>query len=125
MNLLSETREDIRRSGHTVDQVTFIGSEDGEYSCTWAEFEELADREYDDGYGAAEVATDLIVRFSDGRHMWRAEYDGKEWWDYDNPTDVDYKQQGKPIKVLIGDLWRSLNELNTGHQPSPDSEPRG
>lgn len=46
MNLLTETREDITRSGHTPADVTFIGSFDAEYSMTWAEFERLADVEY-------------------------------------------------------------------------------
>ena len=112
MNLLQETIEAIERSGHKIEDVEFIGSGDAEYRCTWAEFKTLADYEYDNGFGGAEVATDLIVRFADGRSMWRGEYDGSEWWEFDPIGTVDYSKPGKPIKSLIGGLWTSLAELN-------------
>lgn len=67
MTLLEETITAVTRSGHTVDDVVFIGSADAEYRCTWEEFTALADHEYDSGFGAAEVADDLIIRFSDNR----------------------------------------------------------
>lgn len=110
-NLLHETIEDIAHSGHTVPDVVFIGSDNAEYSCTWAEFEQLANQEYDSGFGAAEVAGDLIIRFSDGKKMWRHEYDGSECWYYDAPGDVDYSKQGKPIVRLIGGMWSSVAGL--------------
>lgn len=118
MNLLEETIEAIERSGHKVEDVEFIGSIDAEYRCTWDEFTKLADREYDNGFGCAEVATDLIIRFRDGRRMWRGEYDGSESWESDPIGTVDYSQQGKPIKSLIGDLWPSLSELNREDAPN-------
>jgi hypothetical protein len=116
MNLLKETLTNITDSGHTVEEVLFIGSADGAYSCTWAEFEALADLEYDQGYGAQEVATDLIMVFTDGKKMWRHEYDGSEWWMYDAPGEVDYTVQGKPITKLTGDMWAELARLN----PTPE-----
>jgi len=70
-NLLTETLEAITESGHTPDQVTFIGSQDAEYRCTFAEFATIANAEYHSGFGATEVATDLIIMFTDGRRMWR------------------------------------------------------
>lgn len=52
MNLLKETLEDIKHSGHEIADIVFIGSQNSGYSCTWLEFEKLADQEYDDGFGA-------------------------------------------------------------------------
>lgn len=79
----------------------------------WKEFAELADDEYDSSYGSPEVATDLIIRFSDGKHMWREEYDGSEWWGYVSPIDVDYTAPGKPIARLIGKYWATLRDLHS------------
>jgi len=113
MNLLAETLDAIQRSGHTPHDVVFIGSLDAVYSCDWETFVKLADADYYDGYGSPEVATDLIVLFSDGRKMWRAEYDGSEWWDFDSPVVFDYAKPGKQIGNLIGKLWPTLEGLNS------------
>jgi hypothetical protein len=111
-NLLRETTNAIANSGHVIEDVVFIGSLNGEYRCTWDEFTILADVEYSSGYGAAEVATDLIVRFSDGKKMWRGEYDGSEWWEFDAPLVVDYTKPGRHITKLIGGMWRSVAQLH-------------
>ncbi len=117
-NLLKETIEDIENSGHTITDITFIGTEDG-YSCTWDEFKELADKDYNSGFGAAEVASDLIIVFNDGGKMWRSEYDGSENWDYSTPFVMPEKL--KPIKRLIGAYWPSMKNLqddaDTHHNP--------
>lgn len=111
MNLLEETKIDIERSGHTIADVAFIGSVDAAYSCTWDEFTNLADVEYDSSYGTSEIATDLIVLFSDGKKMWRGEYDGSEWWEFDAPGEVDYSKPGKPIERLHGKFAGALERL--------------
>lgn len=86
-NLLVETLEAIHESGHTVGDIIFIGSEESGYSCSWEKITELANQEYDDSYGAQEVAMDLIIVFSDGQKMWREEYDGSEWWVVQKPFE--------------------------------------
>ena len=100
--LLEETLDCIENSGHTPEDILFIGSEESGHSCSWEEFKKLADEEYDSGFGAAEVACDLIIVFKDGQRMWRGEYDGSEWWDYSVPTTIP--KETKPITKLIGDL---------------------
>ena len=115
MNLLTETIQDIKDSGHSVKDVTFVGSSDGEYSCSWEEFKRLADRDYDSGYGAPEVATDLIIAFTDGSTMWRSEYDGSERWEFSAPFVKP--DQSKPIETLFsadrGSVgWDTLKELH-------------
>ena len=80
----------------------------------WREFEALADVEYDDGYGAPEVATDLEIRFQDGTYFVRAEYDGSEWWDAVIPR-VNPESSTKPITRLIVSPeetgWMTIAEL--------------
>jgi hypothetical protein len=110
MTLLAETIEAIEKSGHSITDVVFIGSEEG-YECTWQEFETLANKSYDSGFGAAEVAKDLIVVFSDGTKLWRGEYDGSEWWEYSTPFKKP--AECKPIKRLMGGMWDTLRDMNT------------
>lgn len=114
-NLLHETREAIGRSGYAEKDIIFIGSEYTGHSCTWEEFTELANIEYDSGFGAAEVAQDLIIVFSDGAKMRRGECNGSEWWEFATPFIKP--EETKPIKRLtvrgvdkIG--WESLESLN-------------
>ena len=49
----------------------------------WENFKEVANVEYDSGFGSPQVAEDLIIMGSD---FWleRHEYDGSEWWEYKN-----------------------------------------
>ena len=112
MNLLQETIQSIKRSGHEIKDIMFIGSEHSGHSCTWKEFETLADQDYDDGYGAAKVAIDLIIVFKDGAKMWRGEYDGSEWWNFSTPFKMP--EETHPIKNLFTNSvgWDELNRIN-------------
>ena len=80
-NLLEETKEKLAVCHKTPKDVLWIGTSDGSEAITWEEFEKLADFDYDDGYGAAEIRMDLVVV---GKDWWleRYEYDGSEWWEY-------------------------------------------
>lgn len=112
MNLLKETIENIKDSGHKIEDIIFIGSEDSGHCCTWDQFKELADIEYDNGYGGQEIARDLIIVFSDGSRMWRNEYDGSEWWEYLAPFKMP--KNNEKIKTLCNDhFWWSLAEMNS------------
>lgn len=112
MNLLEETIIAIKMYGHTIDDISFIGSADGEYSCTWEEFAELANSEYDDGLWQQDVAIDLIIQFSDDGRLYRIENDGSEEWEYAGPFRV--AEEPKPIRNLFGvyDTLDDLNEIN-------------
>jgi len=112
MNLLDETIKDVKDSGHSINDIIFIGSELSGHSCSWEEYIILADKEYDDRFGASEVATDLIIVFSDGQKMWRGEYDGSEWWEYS--TLFKKPEETFPIKNLfaVSVGWDSLKDIN-------------
>jgi hypothetical protein len=115
-NLLESTISAIKNSGHSVKDIIYIGSSDGEYTMSWAEYRKLADVEFDSSFGSSEVAIDLIIVFSDHKKMWRGEYDGSEWWEFHKPSSIDYSVKGKPITKLTGNLWPTLVDLH-----DPDS----
>lgn len=98
MNLLDETKDAISRSGHSTDDVRFVGSRDGELGIPWSQAEPVLDIDYDDGYGSQEIAADLVVVFTDGGFLRRDEYDGSEWWEYEPPFRVPETQ--KPFKFV-------------------------
>jgi len=115
MTLLTETELAIKNTKHVPGHITFIGSADGVYSCSWLQFVKLADFSYDPGFGAQKVASDLVIMFSDGLVMSRHEYDGSECWSYNRPINVQIP--GKPIVNLCVDQigaigWRTLEALN-------------
>jgi len=111
MNLLQETHDAIKTSGHSVGDIAFIGSEKSGHRCSWSEFELLADQDYDCGFGGQKVASDLVIVFSDGTKMWRGEYDGSEWWDYSAPFVEP--SESRPIQKLFAEVgWDNLSYLN-------------
>lgn len=112
MNLLQETIEDISNSGHRIEDIIYIGSEESGHCCDWEEFKILADIEYYDGFGAQEIASDLVIAFSGGAKMWRHEYDGSERWEYSRPF-VAPKEKKKIKTLRNGSMWCDLSEMNT------------
>lgn len=81
-NFLQETVQCIVKNGHTTDEVLWVGSDDGEYAISWADFVKIADFEYDpDNHRGLEVVADLVV-VGDGWWMERDQYDGTEWWSF-------------------------------------------
>jgi hypothetical protein len=96
-NLLEETQCRLDRAGKTWDDVEYVILPDMSdfdaddcveppyFKGTAEEFKAFAEEffsEYDAGYGGAEVPSRTAIVFKD--HSWfdRAEYDGREWWDY-------------------------------------------
>lgn len=79
MNLKTETLEVLKLNKKTVDDIRWIGTK---YETINAEkFWQLADTEYDNGYGAQKVATDLLI-VGDDWWLERESYDGAEHWEY-------------------------------------------
>ena len=111
MNLLTETIKDIKTSGHAIKDIVFIGSESSGHCCNWDEYKVVANIGYDSGYGAQEVAKDLIIVFSDGSQMWRHEYDGSENWDYSLPFIMPEVKKTL-TKVMGGGMWETLEDMN-------------
>ena len=121
MNLLKELKDVLEEHGKTLDDIKWVGSED--YKVDVNKFLELADVEYDEAYGASEVAENLII-VGNGWHLDREEYHSSEWFEFhtllSEPTEymdlkaltVDQYNNQNPDKRKIG--WETLEELNMG-----------
>lgn len=79
VNLLKETEQILNKHGKTLDDIVWIGCED--FKIPINTFIDVANRCYDDGYGAKMVAVDLLV-VGDAWWLERHDYDGAEWWEY-------------------------------------------
>ena len=80
MNFLQETIEAIEEAGREPGDISFIG--DSGHRSTWAEFTIVANFNYDNGFGGQEIVESLVIVFADGTWLSRGEYDGSEWWNY-------------------------------------------
>lgn len=118
MNLLAETIAILSENGKTPDDVRWVGN--ATMKTTWAQFAQVADVKYDSGYGASEVATDLVI-VGDDWWMTRGEYDGSEWWDFHyKPSEplasFELKavetSQAKKLGLDVFSGWNSLSDLN-------------
>lgn len=82
-NLLSETLDIMSKLNLTAYDIDYVGSANGKVDIGgWEGFERLADFYYDNGYGTAEVVSDLVLVFRNGVVLFRSERDGSEWWDW-------------------------------------------
>ena len=119
MNLLNETLSDLQDNNKTEKDVLWVGCKD--FKTTWENFKEVADVDYDSGYGAPKVAEDLIIM---GNTFWleRHEYDGSEWWEYKDkdisePTKIQYIKavtvnQAEDLGFDVSCGWESLAKIN-------------
>lgn len=108
-NLLEETKEALHFLGLTLDDVRWVGCRD--FKISMEQFIELADQEYDSGFGGQEVAKDLLV-VGDNWWLERHEYDGSEWWEIKRlPQEPE---ETREIERLISQncMWSSLEEIN-------------
>lgn len=119
MNLLQETIQVLHKNNKTTADVVWVGSPNYT-SISWLEFASLADIEYDAGYGASKVATDLVVV---GKDFWlsRGEYDGSEWWAFNTlpirpenykPVQAVTIDQALALDYDIACGWQSLGRIN-------------
>lgn len=114
MNFLKETKNAIKKSGHKFEDIMFIGSDDGKYRMSWDKFIQRADFEYDNSYGSAKIATDLIIYFKDNTYIVRGEYDGSEWWEYNVRKIFKETDESIDFDILGANkyLWRTVEEMN-------------
>lgn len=110
MNLLKETIDILEHNGKSESDVAWCGSEEFGW-FTWDKFKELADYDYDDGYGAAQVCEDLLIV---GKDFWleRHEYDGAESWQF-KKTPTKPSNHATPV-IVVDDsfMWQTLEESN-------------
>lgn len=116
-SLLAETLVVLRHQKINEEDIEWVGSLDGKMAISWEEFKTIAkETYYYSGFGAQEIAYDLVVV---GSNWWldRHEYDGNERWVFHNKP---VKKEGEPFKFVcvnncankgkIG--WHSLADLH-------------
>jgi hypothetical protein len=113
-NLLEETIEALKQHDKTPKDVLWCGCRTHYFD--WADFEKVANVEYDSGYGGQEVAEDLLI-VGNGFWLERHEYDGSEWWEYKTaPVQPTEKMELKALTVgQASDAscgWENLLALN-------------
>ncbi len=101
VNLKDETIQMLEHLHQTPDDIIFIGNEYTGERCTWEQFCELADQDYDCSFGRAEVRRDLVIVFKDKYKLYREEYDGSEWWDIQQPFRMP--QETAPLSDIFID----------------------
>lgn len=108
-NFLAETVDAMKRNQLEPLDIVFIGSIESGHACDWEQFVNLANFNYDSGYGLEEVVVDLVIIFGNGARMSRGNYDGSEWWEV-LPAFVT-PQNFSPIVTLRG-RGDSLSDVN-------------
>lgn len=101
VNFLKETASIMINYGLNPEDIIYIGN--GKESCSWDEFQTIANINYDNGWGGAEIDEALIIVFANGVEMHRGEYDGSEWWDVHVPFKLEnFGEQRKLRDVRSG-----------------------
>lgn len=118
MYLLKETIDVLKNHNKSLSDVEWIGTSHEYVDIN--KFIEIANTLYDDGYGSAEVAINLLIV---GKNWWleRHAEDGSEWWVYKElPTKpkkfLDLKaltiNQADELGFDVRRGWESLANIN-------------
>lgn len=110
MNLYDETVRILDDYGKTMQDIVFIQGND--FRISWDNFVSVAkETNYDDGFGAQEVAMDLVL-VGDGFWLEREEYDGSEGW--------VFKQMPSPVRRVEVVENLSVHEEQIGWETLED-----
>lgn len=113
MNLWDETVATLQVNDRTWSHVRLVAG--NKYQIPLETFERIArTTEYDQGFGSPEIATDLTIIGTDF-WMTRAEYDGREWWEFHTMPTTDLPMRGdiRHLAVQPGAVgWKTLNQIN-------------
>jgi hypothetical protein len=110
-NFLRETLTDIHRFGQCPESIVYIG-DGGNYFCSWDEFQLLANFRYDSGFGSTHIPLDLVIVFKDHSWLSRDEYDGAEWWRYNQVPNTTLSRER--IRTFNTSLcWKTIKDIHT------------
>lgn len=110
-NLLMETLAILADEGYRLGDIEWVGCL--AFEIPLDRFVELADQEYDDGYGSVEVCPDLTICMKDGSWFERSSYDGAEWWDYQSCLRRPKEVRVNAKTLFVGDFDHTfLSECN-------------
>lgn len=81
-NFLEETIKDLESEGINPEiEEVWVVDTNLKRKMSWSRFKQLANFEYDSGFGAEKINVYLQIQ---GKDWWmeRHEYDGSEWWEF-------------------------------------------
>ena len=118
MNLLEEIKDILKENNKKIEDIEWVGTTEKYVDIDI--FLKLANTNYDDDYGAPEVAQDLIIV---GNNWWleRHEYDGSEWFEYKSMFEKPKEKlelkaltidQARKLNFDISCGWENLEEIN-------------
>ena len=108
INFKEETIRELEKHGYTVNDINWIGTSKTRLSIV--NFFKIADFEYDDGYGAAEIPTNLKI-VGDNWWLERHDYDGAEWWEFKTmPSKAGISNEVYLDELPLG-MWDTLEDL--------------
>jgi hypothetical protein len=111
-NLYHETCGVLAAHNKKAKDVLWVGTE--EAYTNWTIFKKNANVEYDQGFGAAKVAQDLLI-VGEGWWMERHEYDGSEWWEFKTIPTKPEKIFPKTVRFTVKSDqtgWETMNSIN-------------
>lgn len=115
INLLDETIQELADHGKTLEDVLWVGGE--HFTIPMESFVAAADTEYNCGFGAPEVAQDLVIVLKDGSWLERADYDGSEWWEFKKSPRMPGHEWDGEIALTVRQAdgascgWEDLRKL--------------
>ena len=100
MNIIYELDEEINASGHTPHDIKWLALNYGSYKTPYIRLKPTEGLEgynqavelyslidYNDGFGSQELGG--IIVFNDGSWLDRREYDGSEWWEFQQTPKIE------------------------------------
>lgn len=113
-NLKDETLDTLKANHKTWADVRWIGHITGNVKIHPDYFLEIADKEYDSGYGGQEVNAQLVV-VGDDWWIERHEYDGSEWFEFKTMPHLQPDSKfGKAVFISTenyNDDWSIMSNL--------------
>lgn len=116
-NLYIETIDVLANVGKTIDDIVWVGGNHSNLVIPVPDLKLLFDIEYGNGFGAQEIASDLVIVGVDWWLM-RTEYDGSECWEYHTlPIQPKEKILAKQVKVNDSQVgWQTLAEIASDNE---------
>ena len=110
-NLKEETEKTLKLYGKTFADIEWIGNDTGTIRIELGVFLNIANKDYDAGFGSNEVNHHLVIV---GKDWWmeRWEYDGSEGWHFKSKPIIHNYKFGTAVFVDgYDDYWGEIDNL--------------
>ena len=95
--LYEETVKVLKENGKEPSDVKFVCA--FPFITDWEHFRINSNFHYDSGYGSTEINMQLKI-VGDNWYLRRQDYDGSEWWEFEQMPTSNYFQIAEPHEVM-------------------------